>query len=116
LRAARRTMRGEVAEKLENARAEATALRRRVGHLQRRLERLADRHRRRAHAVVERSRCTGCGLCERLCPAGAIRMTYVARVDAGRCTGCGVCVENCPQAAIHVAAGPGTPAWGPRNA
>lgn len=55
------------------------------------------------HAVVDRLRCTGCGMCEEICPVGAIRVTYIARIDAEHCSGCGACVENCPQGAIHLA-------------
>ncbi len=53
-------------------------------------------------AVVDRFRCTGCGICQELCPEGAIRLTYVASVDAERCTGCGVCVQSCPQGAVRL--------------
>jgi len=60
-------------------------------------------------AVVNRLRCTGCGLCEKLCPADAIRVTYLAHIDPDRCTGCGVCVQNCPEGAIRLAASPPTP-------
>jgi ferredoxin len=55
------------------------------------------------HAVVDRSLCTGCGLCEEMCPAHAIRVTYVANVNEQRCTGCGLCVQSCSVGAIHLA-------------
>ena len=54
------------------------------------------------YAVVDRIRCTGCGLCEQLCPVRAIKVTYVANIDAQRCTGCGICVENCPHGALSL--------------
>jgi len=54
------------------------------------------------HAVVDRLKCTGCRLCEEVCPVGAIRVTYIAKVDAERCTACGACVENCPQGALRL--------------
>lgn len=57
----------------------------------------------RPHAVVNPVHCTGCAICEQVCPQGAIRVLDIARVDASRCTGCGVCVQNCPQEAIHLA-------------
>jgi len=53
-------------------------------------------------AVVQRSKCTGCGLCRELCPHGAIRVTYIANVAPERCVGCGVCVENCPVRALSL--------------
>jgi len=56
------------------------------------------------YAVVDASTCTACGLCEQVCPVGAIRITYIARVNTERCTGCGVCVENCPLKAIKLRA------------
>jgi len=58
----------------------------------------------RLHAVVDASKCTACGLCEQVCPVGAIRITYIARVNTERCTGCGVCAENCPLKAIKLRA------------
>ncbi len=41
-----------------------------------------------------RNRCTGCGLCVRKCPAGAVREDLT--VDASLCKKCGVCAEVCP--------------------
>lgn len=46
--------------------------------------------------------CTGCGLCEAICPVTAIRMGLDERgflhptVDAGKCTDCGLCARKCP--------------------
>lgn len=50
-------------------------------------------------AVIDRSRCTECGMCRELCRFGAISADYV--VDAIRCEGCGVCVDLCPEKAIE---------------
>jgi len=54
------------------------------------------------HAVVNRLKCTGCGLCEEICPVEALRVTYIAIVDRQRCTGCGKCVETCPNGALSL--------------
>jgi len=45
-------------------------------------------------------RCTGCGACLAVCPAGAIRLVDGrARTDRSRCTACGACVAVCPAGA-----------------
>ncbi|HOW97035.1 MAG TPA: Coenzyme F420 hydrogenase/dehydrogenase, beta subunit C-terminal domain [Kiritimatiellia bacterium] len=51
--------------------------------------------------VVGARLCTGCGICENVCPGGAISMTrrgglYEAAVEPDRCTGCGLCRQVCP--------------------
>lgn len=46
------------------------------------------------------NRCTGCGICVDLCPAGAIsRVDRIVVVDVTRCTECFSCVAACPQEA-----------------
>jgi len=103
-------------EKLKDLKAHVVALQKQAGELKERAGRLGPTGRRKRYAVVDRSRCTGCGLCEQLCPVGAIRLTYVANIDAQRCTGCGVCMESCPQGAINLAPAAATPAAEPQNA
>ncbi|MCD6334956.1 MAG: 4Fe-4S binding protein, partial [Candidatus Latescibacteria bacterium] len=50
---------------------------------------------------VDKDRCTGCGVCQRYCPVGAIQLVQgVAVVDSMKCTECGACVEACPRGAI----------------
>jgi len=56
--------------------------------------------------------CKSCGVCERSCPDGAIRIVSSKRedgpgrvlerfeVDLGLCMYCGLCVETCPSAGI----------------
>jgi NAD-dependent dihydropyrimidine dehydrogenase PreA subunit len=51
---------------------------------------------------VETARCTGCGACVEVCPAGAIAlMDGKACIDEEACTGCGACVDACPEGAIQ---------------
>ena len=51
-------------------------------------------------AVVDPGKCTICGACQQVCPAGAIAIEKTAVVDNSRCQGCGLCAEECPQNAI----------------
>jgi len=56
--------------------------------------------------LVDDDRCIGCGLCEELCPAGAIKVVSAegkkrAEVNES-CTGCGLCGASCPQKAITI--------------
>lgn len=50
-------------------------------------------------AVLER-KCTGCGLCQRNCPFGAIEMVNGKPELNAACKVCGICVKNCPEKAI----------------
>jgi len=40
--------------------------------------------------------CIGCKICEKNCPAEAITVDGVAKIDYNKCTGCGICAEKCP--------------------
>ncbi len=51
-------------------------------------------------AMVLGSRCTGCGTCASVCPAGA-RGAH-GEMDSSRCTGCGRCVSACPAGACRL--------------
>jgi len=48
-------------------------------------------------ASIERETCTECGLCQELCPAGAIADF---QVDPFSCEGCGFCYHVCPVGAV----------------
>jgi MinD superfamily P-loop ATPase len=49
-------------------------------------------------AVINKDKCTECGLCIDLCKWGAISETF--EVNSIECEGCGVCVYFCPEKAI----------------
>jgi ferredoxin len=54
-----------------------------------------------------RRECTGCGICDDVCPHDAITMTRGMSYPEGGpspCVGCMLCVDQCPFGAIEVAA------------
>jgi uncharacterized Fe-S center protein len=56
--------------------------------------------------VIDRQRCTGCGICARYCSRGAIRVTgRVAAIDEAACVGCGQCVALCQHEAAVMGEG-----------
>ncbi len=58
----------------------------------------------RAH--IESAQCSGCRICNNLCPYNAIVFhddTKVSEVITALCQGCGACVSACPSAAISSA-------------
>lgn len=57
----------------------------------------------RTRPVLRTSECVGCGVCKRICPAGAIQMEAgKAVIDRSRCIRCFCCQEFCPQGAMKV--------------
>jgi len=68
----------------------------------------------RGRHVLDMSKCTGCSMCQKVCPADAIQMVKVEgswpqnvkkifpRIDYQRCTFCGMCVEACPFNALSM--------------
>jgi heterodisulfide reductase subunit A len=56
-----------------------------------------------ATAVIDEELCSGCKICNLLCPYSAITFDEekkVSRVNEVLCKACGVCVAACPSAAI----------------
>ena len=47
--------------------------------------------------------CTGCGMCAKNCPAGAISVENgKAKINYEKCLGCGLCISICPFGAIQI--------------
>jgi len=52
---------------------------------------------------VDQDKCSHCGICETVCPHGAIRVAeHGAEVDRAFCQGCGLCVSACPSHAVRL--------------
>jgi ferredoxin len=62
-------------------------------------------------AQVDGARCAGCGMCEDVCPFGAVEVDGAATIDWTACMGCGVCAGQCPNEAVTLVldAGKGVP-------
>ena len=56
------------------------------------------------HLLKISDACIGCGICEKVCPSGSIRVENGKAVHhAGNCQTCLACVHACPQKAIGLA-------------
>ena len=47
-------------------------------------------------------KCVGCGVCKQNCPADAIEIKGIARMDLRKCIRCYCCHELCPHKAIDL--------------
>jgi len=58
----------------------------------------------RFQALVNQEDCTGCSICEDICPMNAISMNEsdTAEINIDICIGCGLCASNCPVEAISL--------------
>ena len=52
-------------------------------------------------AFFAESECSGCGLCERVCPVGNIQLTDKKPVWLHHCEHCMACIHRCPKQAIQ---------------
>ena len=55
-------------------------------------------------AIVEESKCKGCGTCVSICPFKALSLNSKGRcvVDTDKCKGCNICVSKCPNNARKI--------------
>ncbi|MHB1005243.1 MAG: 4Fe-4S binding protein [Chloroflexota bacterium] len=54
--------------------------------------------------------CDQCGICEEICPAGAVtKVAGAYQISTEECVWCLVCVQECPQEAMVIARGEQSP-------
>ncbi len=51
-------------------------------------------------ANVAEELCSGCGICQSICPFNAIKINGTSKITGAACQGCGVCAAGCPVGAI----------------
>ena len=50
--------------------------------------------------TVDMDKCTKCGICEKVCPSGRMKISSFPK-PAGKCFGCYGCINNCPVNAVE---------------
>lgn len=50
--------------------------------------------------VLEKEKCTQCGICADFCPMGSIKREHLGYSE-GVCIKCGACIKKCPEKALH---------------
>lgn len=57
-----------------------------------------------AHPVLIEKRCVRCGVCEEVCPVGAVTIAddSFPSYDLDTCIGCAQCIAHCPQTALKI--------------
>ena len=53
------------------------------------------------HPKIDDKKCTGCGLCGKVCPYFAVTVNDAVLIDKEKCFGCGLCQSRCPSKAIY---------------
>ncbi len=90
-----------IEEELPLLKARAQTVGARLDLLSRRISELQQKPEAIGHvAVIDSARCLACGVCESVCPVGAISIKGTALVNASCCIGCGRCADECPEGAI----------------
>ena len=56
---------------------------------------------------IQHELCSGCGICIKVCPYGAVEIIDAKAAINERCIECGACARNCPVAAVSVRVGAG---------
>jgi uncharacterized protein (DUF362 family) len=51
--------------------------------------------------VCDEKKCTGCGICAKICPGEAITLRETPEIDYDRCIQCFCCIELCPEGALR---------------
>lgn len=59
---------------------------------------------RQLRPVIDKGKCTECGICFLFCPVNSIVRDEEKKyhINMGYCKGCGICFEECPQKAIDM--------------
>jgi dihydroorotate dehydrogenase (NAD+) catalytic subunit len=52
--------------------------------------------------LVNMDLCNKCGICEKVCSYGAIKVKETTEIDESACYGCGLCVSVCPRRALSL--------------